>query len=329
MMTGSSLGGVLADIESRSTWMPRAASTVAHEVDDIYSFILWLCVLFFVGIVGVTVYFAWKYRRQSEDQRTSPIHHSTKLELAWSILPTILLLVMFYWGFKVWMKMGVPPDDTLDVRVTARQWTWQFDYPREGFSGANELVVPVGKAVKLTMTSEDVLHSFFVPEFRIKKDVIPKRYSVVWFEAPETGVFNVFCTEYCGKDHSRMITRVRVVSQEDYQKWVATEGMGDAFAKMPLSEKGKIYFNRFGCGQCHSLDGSANTGPALNGKYGTMEQCADGTEIKVDDNYIRDSIENPMSVIVKGYQPKMPSFKGKIKTEQITAIIEYLKSIGK
>ena len=311
-------------LAERSLWMPEAASTVAEDVDALFYFILYLSTFFFIGIVGAMLWFVFKYKKRSDNDKTSPVTHNTQLEIWWSILPTILLIVMFWWGFKGFMNMSVPPDGGLEIRVTARQWSWQFDYPRDGIV-SDKLVVPANTPIKLTMSSSDVLHSFFVPEFRIKKDVLPNRYTVVWFEAPNPGVYNVFCAEYCGKDHSRMITRVEVLSQEDYQKWIDTGGgLGD----MPLDELGAIFFTRYGCNQCHNVDGTPNTGPHLDGKYGTLESCTDGTEMLVDDNYLRESILSPGAKVVTGFQPKMPAFRGKIKEKQLVAIIEYIKSIG-
>jgi cytochrome c oxidase subunit 2 len=314
---------VLADL-----MMPKQASTVAAEVDSLYYFVFWLSLLFFVGIIAVMVYFAFKYKKRGDDDKTSPVHHSTKLEIWWSAIPTALLMVIFVWGFNAWMDMQVVPDNAMELRVTARQWGWQFDYPSEGIVN-NKLVVPVNTPIKLTMTSSDVLHSLFVPAFRVKKDVIPGRYSVLWFEATEVGVYDLYCTEYCGKDHSKMITHVEVMTQEKYQEWIDTGGLGEAAKDMPMSEIGKIFFNRYGCNQCHSVDGTANTGPSLLGVYGTDEECSDGTTVKVDDDYLRESILMPAAKVVKGFQPRMPSFKGKIKEKQLTAIIEYIKSIGK
>jgi cytochrome c oxidase subunit 2 len=305
--------------------MPEAASTVAGEVDAIYFFILYLSAFFFAGIVGATIYFALKYKRRGSSDKTSPIEHNSKLEFWWSFIPGVLLIPMFAWGFQHWVTMQMPPANTLDLRVTARQWSWGFEYPREGIT-SDKLVVPVDTAIKLTMTSSDVIHSFYVPEFRIKKDVLPGRYTVAWFQATQVGTYNVLCAEYCGKDHSRMISRVEVLSKEDYTKWVDSGGgLGD----LPPAELGKIYFERFGCAQCHSVDGTPNTGPTLQGVYGQPVELADGTTVIADDDYIKSSIENPGAQVVKGFAPRMPSFKGKVKDKQFTAIIEFLKSLKK
>ena len=306
-----------------AVWVPDAASTVAEEVDTIYYFILYLSAFFFVGIVAITIYFALKYRKRSDNDKTSPIEHNSKLEFWWSFIPSLLLIPMFAWGFAHWLTMQIPPANSMELRVTARQWSWGFEYPKEGIT-SDRLVVPVNTPIKLTMTSSDVLHAFFVPEFRVKKDIVPARYTVVWFEANKVGEFNVFCAEYCGKDHSRMISRVDVLSQTDYQKWIDEGGgLGD----LPAHELGAIFYKRFGCNQCHSTDGTANTGPTFQGMYGKEEEMADGTKIPVDDDYIRQSIEYPGAKVVKGFAPRMPSFKGKMKEKQLTAVIEYLKTL--
>lgn len=310
-----------------SFWMPKAASTMAERVDSLYYFILYLSTFFFVGIVGVMVYFAIKYKKKSDNDKTSGYSHDNKLEVFWSVIPTLLLVVIFWWGFKDWIAMQVPPDHAMEVRVTARQWSWQFDYPKDGIT-TDRLVVPANRPVRLIMSSSDVLHSFFIPEFRVKKDVLPNRYTELWFESPEPGIYNVWCAEYCGKDHSRMITRAEVKTPEEYQKWIDSGG-GLDWENTPMSEIGKIFFKRFGCTQCHSDDGSGNTGPTMLGLFGKKEELATGETVLVDENYLRESIIYPGAKVVKGFAPKMPSFKGKIKDKQLNAIIEYIKSVGK
>ncbi len=306
-------------------WMPTSASTVADDTDAVFYFIHYLSAIFLVAIVAATIYFALKYKKRSDNDKTSPIEHNSKLEFWWSFLPGLLLVVMFIWGFDIWLKLQVPPANAMNVRVTARQWTWQFDYPKDGIT-AGELVVPVNTPVKLTMSASDVLHSFYVPEFRVKKDVLPNRYSVAWFEATEPGEYNVFCTEYCGKNHSRMITRVQVKSAADFEAWRETGGVPPGTSP---AEAGKIFYKSFGCNQCHSSDGTANTGPTFLGLYGSSHGLTDGTTVVVDDNYIRESIEIPGAKVVAGFQPRMPSFKGKIKDKQMVAIIEFLKTLSK
>lgn len=306
-----------------SLWMPDSASTVSDGTDTLFYFVLSLTGLFFVGIVTAMVYFALRYRKRSDLDRTSPIDSNVRLEALWSIVPAILLTVVFVWGFKHWVTLRVPPAHTLDVRVTARQWSWQFDYPRDGIQ-SDQLVVPVDTAVKLIMTSKDVLHSFYVPEFRVKQDVVPDRYTVAWFEATKVGTYNLLCAQYCGRDYSRHVTRVVVKSAEDYAAWVDNGGLEGAPEPATL---GKVLYKRYGCSACHSEDGSASTGPTFQGVYGKTERFVDGSSATVDDAYIAESIRKPSAKVVAGFTPVMPSFDGKVNDKQIQAIIAYLKSL--
>ena len=244
----------------------------------------------------------------------------------WSVIPAILLVVIFVWGFRDWMDFNVPPANTIDVRVLAKKWSWEFDYPKDGIQGAAELMVPVNRPVKLTMSSADVIHAFFVPSFRVKRDVLPNRYTVMWFEATELGTFDVYCAEYCGTSHSQMITRVKVVSMPEYQAWIDSGGGMD---KLPPLELGKALFKSRGCVACHSLTAERMglPGPPLAGKYGTMEQLKEGGPVKVDDNYIRESILEPQAKIVAGYEPVMPTFKGRLNEKQLNGLIDYIKSL--
>lgn len=311
--------------------MPEQASTVAGMSDALYMFILWLSAFFFALIVGATVWFAFRYRRRGDNDRTSPIKHNTRLEVVWSIIPTLLLLVMFWWGFQDWMVMNIAPDNALEVRVKAQKWSWQFEYPRYGATSQEPgtpagaaLVVPANTPVKLIMSSSDVLHSFYVPAFRLKKDVVPGRYTTMWFESPKPGTYDVLCAEYCGTDHSRMITRIIVKSKEDFKEWVEN-GAGLDWKNTPLDQIGALLYKNYGCQQCHSIDGTPNTGPTMQGLWGKDESCTDGSTVKVDENYVKESILYPGKKVVQGYAPKMPSFKGKMKDREIDALIEFMK----
>lgn len=311
---------------STSTWMPEQASTAAERTDALFYFLLYLSVFFFVLVIGATVLFALKYRRRHAKQRTSPIEGNRKLEIAWAVIPALLLILVFAWGFRDFLHLAVPPGDSLDIRVTGQKWFWSFDYPKEGIN-ANELAVPVGRPVKLTMSSTDVIHSFFVPAFRIKRDVVPNRYTVVWFEATEVGSYDILCAEYCGTSHSRMLAKVKVMSENDYQAWVDSGG-GLSGKGMSSVEFGKLLFQSKGCATCHSVDGSAKTGPTMKGKYGALEALAGGKSVKVDDNYLRESIVDPAAKVVQGFEPVMPTYAGKLKDKQLNALIDYIKSLG-
>jgi cytochrome c oxidase subunit 2 len=308
-----------------SFWLPPGASTFAASHDGLFYFIYWLCVIFFVLIVGAMGYFAWTYRRKSAGQTTSNIRGSHTLEIAWSVIPSFFLVAIFFWGFTGFMHMMTPPGNTLDVRVTGQKWFWNFTYPNGGNDTA--LTVPVGQPVRLTMSSTDVLHSFYIPAFRMKRDVLPNRYTVIWFEATELGRFPVFCTEYCGKDHSQMITWVNVVPREDYQEYV--QGLGGCPDGDDLAACGAAVYSRSGCAGCHSVDGSPNTGPTFQGLYGATRNFVDGTSETADDNYIRTSIVNPNVQVVQGYSPVMPgNYGSQLNEEQINALVEYIRSLG-
>lgn len=309
-----------------SFMMPSQSSTMAAGVDNLFYFITWLCLIFFVAIVAAMVYFVVKYRRKSPDQKTSDITGNHTLEIAWSVFPGMLLVVIFVWGFLDWAKMVIPPADSLEVRVLGQKWNWAFSYPKEGIN-ASTLVVPINRPVKLIMSSKDVLHSFFVPAFRIKRDVLPNRYSVLWFEPIEEGTFDIYCTEYCGTSHSTMLAKVKVVSDAAYAEWIS-EG-GDSGGKgLSAAAFGKQLSEQKGCVACHSDDGSVKIGPSFAKLFGKQEALADGSTVTVDDNYIRESIMVPGVKVVKGFQPVMPSFQGQLTDKQVDAFIEYIKSLS-
>lgn len=320
---------VLAQSAGDTVWMPTKASTIAESHDPLFYFIYWVSVVSFVVVVGCAVWFAIKYRRRHEGQRTANIEGNAKLEIAWSLVPALVLVALFAWGFWGFMESAIPPANTLDVRVAAKRWNWEFDYPQAGIIGSDELVVPINQPVKLTMSSLDVIHSFYVPEFRIKRDVLPNRYTVVWFEATQLGEFRVLCAEYCGTDHSRMWAKVRVVPREEYDEWIAS---GGPLGKIedPI-ELGKALFRMRGCQQCHSVDGTASgKAPTLLGKFGSTETLSDGSQVLVDDNYVRESLMSPQAKIVQGWEGSyMPTYRGRLDERQLNAVIEYLKSIGK
>ena len=330
------LSPVLDAVREGSFWMPESASVTTEFVDPVFYFILYTTAVFFFAILAAGTYFAWKYRKRSDDDRTSPIAGSHKLEIVWSVLPAILLFSFFWMGFVGFMEMSVVPAGAQEIRVTGQKWYWTFDYPSEGLSvstapalreaaeAAGEeigLVVPIGKPVKLIGNSVDVLHSMFIPAFRIKRDVMPNRYTVIWFEATKTGTFDFFCTEYCGTDHSRMVTKVIVKSQEDYDAWVKAE---KALQGGPA--KGDVVFAKYGCNACHSLDGSKLVGPSLKGLFGKEETFADGSKVTVDAEYLRESLLEPNAKVVQGYTAgQMPTFKGRMSDKELETLIDYLK----
>jgi cytochrome c oxidase subunit 2 len=310
-----------------TTWLPVQASTGAVDHDALFYFIYYTCVVFFVGVVGTMFYFVIKYRRRSADQRTSPVRGNFRLEVAWAVLPSILLLVMFVWGFKGFLASAVPPANAMEVRVHGQRWSWSFQYP-QGFEN-DDLVVPVNTPVRLTMTSSDVIHSFFVPAFRIKRDVLPRRYTVLWFQATQIGTFQVFCAEYCGDQHSNMLSHVNVVSQDDFDEFIRNAG---GSPNQTPAQHGERIFHVRGCIACHNtapdLSGP-HIGPSLWNAYGREEHMNDGSVVTIDDDYIRQSMLDPQAKIVQGFPDPspMPSQQGQVNDEQISAVIDYIKSL--
>jgi cytochrome c oxidase subunit 2 len=314
---------LLADGSGATFWLPEAASTFAADHDYLYYLIFWISTFFFVVMMGAMAYFMVKYRRRKQGETTSDIHGNTRLEIAWSVLPTLILGVFFVLGFRGFIDTLTPPANTLNINVTGQQWSWSFTYPNGGNDSV--LVVPVGKPVKLTMTSVDVIHSFYVPAFRAKRDVVPGRYTVLWFQSDKLGEYDVLCTEYCGTSHSLMLSKVKVVSQEEYDAHL--KGLTGCQDGQSLAECGGVAFKRNGCNSCHSVDGSKIVGPSLKGVYGTEQPLADGSKVMADEQYIRESIMNPMAKIVAGYPAAMPVFAGRINEEQMGALVEYIRSI--
>ena len=314
---------VLADV-NKSFWFPEQASTFAADIDSFFDFLLWLSIIFFVIIVVAMVYFTWKFRDRPGYKGSPEALHNTPLEITWTVLPTFIVIYIFIRGTVGYLNMATPPSDTLDINVTAKQWSWSFKYP----NGAEhpELHIPINKPAKMIMRSPDVLHSLFVPAFRAKADVVPGRYNIMWFEPTVLGTFDLFCTEYCGDNHSEMITKVVVHTQEDYDKWVAEANK----APEDPVEHGKWLYERKGCKSCHSIDGKKVVGPSFKGSWGKDVALAAGKgTVAFDENFVRESIYDPQAKSRSGYENEsaMPSFKGQLKEEQLEAIIAFLKSL--
>lgn len=305
--------------------LPPARSTVAAETDALFHFINITSIILLVGITIAIIYFAIKYRRRSDDDVTPVITHNNKLEITWSVIPLILVLIVFGWGWNGYMTLITVPDDAYEVRVVAKSWLWEFHYDN-GIVSVNELHVPANRPVKLVMSSDDVIHSFYVPDFRVKRDVLPNRYSSLWFEATEVGEFTVYCTEYCGTAHSNMLAKVITHSQEDFETWLATaDAIDESLSPVELGEQ---LVQRNACMTCHSVDGSRLQGPSFQGIWMREQTMTDGTVVTSDANYIRESILEPNVKIVQGYQPVMPNYTGVLNDRQIDAIIEYLKTVN-
>ncbi len=308
----------------RNIFLPSASSIKAEGVDDLFMFILWLNIIFFLIIAGLVGLFVARYRRRSANQKTAHVEHNNALELTWTILPTILCFVVFFWGFNTYIQASVAPDGAMEIQVTAKKWIWSFAYP-DGSVTIGKLWVPVNKPVRLIMHSEDVLHAFYVPEFRIKQDVLPNRYTETWFHATEVGDYVVPCTEYCGKGHSEMKAYVKVVSEQDYEKFLE-EGDPDEKGVPPEILGSRLYVN-LGCSTCHSIDGTRGQGPSWKNIYGAQHKMVSGQSIEVDENYVRESILQPQAKIVAGYEGIMPSYQGQIRERQLVALIAYIKSL--
>ena len=306
-------------------YLPSQSSTMAGEVDALFNFIMGASAVIFGLVVGAIILFLIRYRRRGAVGRTEDKSHSTMLEITWTAIPTVLIIIVFFWGFRSYIRMHVSPHDSMEVKVTGQKWFWSFDYP-EGATAVNELVVPVNKPIKLLMSSKDVIHSFFVPNFRIKMDVLPNRYTITWFEATKTGVYDLYCTEFCGKGHSEMIGKVKVVDDSGYTAWIdANSNVGEGLTPV---EFGKLLYERKACVTCHSTDGKAMDGPSFVGHFGTEVLMSDGSRVLMDENYIRESILNPKAKVVNGYQPIMPTFQGVLKDREIDALIAFIKSLN-
>jgi cytochrome c oxidase subunit II len=312
-------------INKGTFWLPESVTTVSDNVDSLFAFLIWLSFIVFVGLIGTGIYFLIKYRKTAANAKASGhLIHNTALEVSWTVIPLLICIFIFAWGYKDYLKLTVSPANAVEFHVTAKKWMWEFENPRTGAKSLNELVVPVNTPIKLIMTAEDVIHSFYVPNFRIKRDVIPNRYTRVWFEVTEVGNYQVFCTEYCGDGHSKMLASITVLSESDYEEWLANDDSGD---DLPLEELGKKLYTAKACSTCHSLDGAAMAGPSWKGLYGKQRTFNNGTAGNADDNYIRESITNPAARVVKGYSPIMPTYSGLLTDREILGLIEYIKTI--
>ena len=300
---------------------PDRASTLAGRVDALYYFLVAVTVFFSAVIVIGLVYSAIRYRKGSKAPRTGAVHEHLGLELTWSIVPLVIALGIFVWSARLFMDMHVAPKDAMEIYVVGKQWMWKIQHP-QGNREINELHVPVGRPVKLIMTSQDVIHSFSVPAFRLKQDVLPGKYTTEWFEATTPGTYHLFCAEYCGTSHSGMTGNVIVMEPSAYEQWLAGGGTG---TNMAVS--GEQLFQQFGCQTCHRA-GSGQRGPDLLGLFGKQVRLANGETIVADQEYIRESILNPTSKAVAGYQLLMPTYRNQLTQDQVNQLIEYVKTLA-
>ncbi len=312
-------------MQQNSSWVPifpEQASTFAWQVDGLYFYLLAITAFFTIGIVAALIFLVIKYREKEKYATGAEIHGSIGLETLWSIIPFIIAMTVFLGGAIVYYNQYRTPKDAMEIYVVGKQWMWKLQH-QTGQREINELHVPVGRKVKLTMTTEDVLHDFFVPAFRTKMDVVPGRYTTLWFEATKPGKYRLFCAEYCGLNHSGMGGWVYVMEQRDFDNWLS----GNVSGQTPVEAGRDLFENKLGCASCHA-GGPQQRGGKVEGLYNTDVKLVGGQTVKADDEYIRNSILNPSSQIVEGYQPIMPTFKGQVTEEQLVSLVAYIKSLG-
>lgn len=304
--------------------LPQVSSTFAADVDGLFTFINVASAVILLGITVAIIYFSIKYKRKSEDDVTPVIRYNTTLELTWTIVPFILIIIVFGWGFRGYIDMRTPPSNSYEIYVTANSFFWQFTYPN-GVQTTDELYVPAGRPVKLIMQSRDVIHSLFVPDFRIKQDVLPGRYTTVWFQTLGPGEHILFCTEYCGTGHSMMDAMVYALEPAEFDAWLQ-EQRELSEMELPLAVLGRNLYQQQGCAGCHSLDGSPGIGPTFQGLYMNERQFTNGTTRIADAEYLRESIVNPGALINVGFNNIMPSY-AHLSDDQVAALIEFIKEI--
>ncbi len=307
-------------MDTELRFFPEAASTMAGEVDALYLFLVGVTIFFTVLIAGLILVFSIQYRRGSNAPRPK-MRGGYWMEISWLIFPLPILMTMFYWGANVYFRMYRIPEDTMQVDVVGKQWMWKFQHPN-GKREIDHLHVPTGRPVKLRMISQDVIHSLYLPAFRIKQDVLPGRYTQIWFEATKPGEYHLFCAEYCGAHHSLMRGSVIVMTPEDYQAWLSSTDNTESMAVT-----GQKLFEQYRCNSCHR-PGENSRGPALENLFAHGVQLASGQVVVADEDYIRESILDPRAKVVQGYQPIMPTYQGQISEEGIYQIIAYIKSLS-
>ncbi|HWF13127.1 MAG TPA: cytochrome c oxidase subunit II [Candidatus Acidoferrales bacterium] len=303
-------------------FQPEQASSIAKSVDQLYMFLTVVTLFFTTLIFSLIFYFMIRYRRRSPDERPKPIEGNVPLEVLWTAVPTLIVALIFVWSSMLYFKNSEAPKGSMEIFITGKQWMWKVEHP-EGQREINEVHVPLGRPVKLTMTSEDVIHDFFVPAFRVKKDVLPGRYTSLWFTATKVGTFHLFCAQYCGAFHAGMMGSIIVQKPDEYERWLAGGVPGES-----MEQAGEKVFQSSGCSTCHVADGSG-LGPSLLGVYGRPVKLTTGETVTADDAYIHESILLPKAKIVMGYTPIMPTFQGQLTEEQLNDVIAYIRALGK
>ena len=299
---------------------PEQASTLAPAVDNLYFFILAVTGFFALLVVVLVLYFAIKYRDDTGLKVGAPITGSIPLEIGWSLVPFFVAMAIFVWATVVFFQIVRPPDQTLQLYATGKRWMWRVQHP-DGQREINQMHVPLGRPIKVTFTSEDVLHDLYIPAFRVKADAIPGRYSTIWFTPTKTGEFHLFCAEFCGTKHSGMTGTVYVMEPDAYQAWLSGGGLTGS-----MSARGEQLFQQLACNTCHLGDGTGR-GPSLSGVFGSQVTLENGQTVMADESYVRESILNPQAKLVEGYQPLMPTFQGLVNEDGVMSLIEYVKSL--
>jgi cytochrome c oxidase subunit 2 len=302
-------------------FVPESASTLSGKVDALYFYLSGVTVFFTLLISGILIFFVIKYRRRTPYEIPRPIAGSHKLETLWSVIPFIISMSMFAWGAQIYFAQYSAPRSADEIYVVGKQWMWKIQHTT-GQREINELHVPVGRKIKLIMTSEDTIHDFFIPAFRIKADVLPGRYTTQWFEATKPGTYHLFCAEYCGMNHSGMIGSVIVMQPTEFDNWLS----GNSGQQSP-AVAGQQLFESLGCVSCHGANGEGGRGPALAGLFGRRVLLTNGQTVLADESYIRESIENPQAKLVAGFGPIMPTFQGQVTPEQLIQIMAFIKSL--
>ena len=311
---------------SADYWMPLGASTFAGEVDWLYDVLFWLSAVIALGIFGAMIWFVVRYRATNREDNAvaeETSQHNTALEITWSVIPLFMVIAIFVWGFKGYVNLRTVPKDSLEIHVQAQKWSWHFTYPN-GYTDT-ELHVPVDRDVRVVIQAVDVLHSLYIPAFRVKMDAVPGRYTDLWFNATRAGTYPIFCAEYCGTSHSDMLSQAVVHEPGGFEAFL--EKAQDLEKQMPPVELGEQLYSKQGCATCHSTDGSVRIGPSWKGIFGATHAMADGTSVVVDENYLRESILEPQARVRQGFAPSMPTYKGKLEDYQLTALIEYIKTL--
>ena len=308
-------------MQSWIPFTPESASTMSWKVDALYFYLSGVTVFFTLLISSILVFFVIRYRRRTPYEIPRPIAGSHKLETLWTVIPFVIAMTMFGWGASVYFEQYSPPKNAIEIYVVGKQWMWKIQHST-GQREINELHIPVGRKVKLIMTTEDVIHDFFVPAFRIKADVVPGRYTSEWFEATKPGTYHLFCAEYCGMNHSGMIGSVIVMEPREFDNWLS----GNAGNQTP-AVAGQQLYQSLGCVSCHGANGEGGRGPTLAGLFGRQTLLSTGQTVRADEAYIRESIINPQAKLVAGFGPIMPTFQGQVSEDQLVQLLAFIKSL--